>query len=57
MLDKVREQRPSHNNDELIASNKSVSSVKLLYYQIFALIYSLVGRCTDIVMVNSTWTR
>lgn len=27
------------------------------YYAAFALAYGLVGRCADLVMVNSTWTR
>ena len=57
MLQKVREMRPSYNNYEKIASNRSVSTLKLIYYHIFALCYSLVGACTDVVMVNSNWTR
>eukprot|EP01034_Spumella_vulgaris_P021323 gene21323-27353_t len=57
MLNKVREQRPAHNNASAITSSVTVSSLKLLYYQLFARCYSLVGSCADQVVVNSSWTR
>lgn len=57
MLNAVREQRPSYNNDARITSNISVSKVKLLYYTLFAKFYGLVGQCADSVMVNSSWTK
>ena len=56
MLQKVREQRPSYNNSGHIASSVAVSSVKLLYYQCFAALYSFVGSFADSVVVNSSWT-
>jgi len=56
MLERVREQRPAHNNDSRIAGSVSVSHLKLLYYQAFALLYGVVGRAADIAAVNSTWT-
>jgi glycosyltransferase involved in cell wall biosynthesis len=31
--------------------------VKLIYYKIFAYLFSLVGLCPSLVMVNSTWTK
>lgn len=57
MLDRVREMRPSYNNDERIASNASVSSAKLLYYQLLAGLFSCTGFCVDLAFVNSSWTQ
>ncbi len=57
MLKKVREQRPSYNNASTIASSVTISTIKLLYYQLFASVYSWVGRHAQVVMVNSCWTK
>lgn len=57
MLQAVREQRPSYNNDTRIASNVTVSHLKLVYYQVFALLYTFVGSFASLVMVNSSWTQ
>ena len=57
MLQKVREQRPSYNNDANIAGNVTISSIKLIYYQWFARLYSWVGSYADKVFVNSSWTE
>jgi alpha-1,2-mannosyltransferase len=57
MLQKVREQRPSYNNSGRIASSITVSSLKLLYYQLFALCYTFAGSFAHTAAVNSSWTR
>nr|CAG8530048.1 4876_t:CDS:10 [Entrophospora candida] len=57
MLTKVQERRPGFNNDKIIAKSRIFSEAKLLYYKIFAYLYSLSGSYADIVMVNSTWTK
>jgi alpha-1,2-mannosyltransferase len=57
MLKKVREMRPSYNNDQRIATSHGVSSVKLIYYQILGFFYSLTGYAVDLAFVNSTWTE
>ena len=57
MLNSVREQRPSYNNNSIISSNITVSTIKLLYYQVFAFFYALVGYCAQLVIVNSSWTE
>lgn len=49
--------RPTYNNASNIASSVTVSSLKLLYYQVFARVYSWVGQHAQVVMVNSTWTK
>ncbi len=56
MLKRVREQRPSYNNDQRIASNLTISSLKLAYYQTFATAFTAVGNYPSLVMVNSSWT-
>ena len=33
-----------------------LSAVKVVYYCCFALLYGLAGSCSDVIMVNSTWT-
>jgi alpha-1,2-mannosyltransferase len=57
MLNKVREMRPSYNNDQRIATSRGVSSVKLFYYEILGYLYSLTGYAVDLAFVNSTWTE
>jgi hypothetical protein len=57
MLKKVREQRPTYNNNARITTSVSVSRLKLLYYSFFAKLYTLVGFCADSVLVNSSWTK
>lgn len=57
MLQKVRDLRPDYNNDMRIATSKTMSFMKLLYYKTFALGYSIAGLFADVVLVNSTWTR
>ncbi|KAL8004561.1 putative glycosyl transferase, family 1, ALG11 mannosyltransferase [Plasmopara halstedii] len=57
MISKVQQRGADYNNDANIASSSSRSSAKYVYYSLFAKVYSLVGKyCTDVVMVNSTWT-
>lgn len=57
MLNKVRDKRPSYNNKTAIAESRVLSYGKLLYYKIFAFFYGLAGACSDVIMVNSTWTH
>ena len=57
MLQRVREQRPAHNNDSIISSSVSISAAKLAYYQVFAYAYTIVGSFADKVIVNSSWTE
>ncbi|XP_072466572.1 GDP-Man:Man(3)GlcNAc(2)-PP-Dol alpha-1,2-mannosyltransferase isoform X1 [Notamacropus eugenii] len=56
MLSVVRNQNAAFNNATFITRNFLLSKVKLFYYYLFALIYGLVGSCSDVVMVNSSWT-
>lgn len=56
MLMKVNERRTDFNNAQYIAQNSLLSNMKMLYYKLFAWCYGFCGRCSDKVMVNSTWT-
>ncbi|XP_056418007.1 GDP-Man:Man(3)GlcNAc(2)-PP-Dol alpha-1,2-mannosyltransferase isoform X2 [Hyla sarda] len=56
MLSVVRDHDTRFNNAAFISTNPVLSRLKLIYYVLFALIYGWVGSCSDIVMVNSTWT-
>ncbi|XP_030635661.1 GDP-Man:Man(3)GlcNAc(2)-PP-Dol alpha-1,2-mannosyltransferase isoform X2 [Chanos chanos] len=56
MLSVVRQRNPRFNNADYISSNPVLSAIKVIYYCAFALLYGLAGSCSDVVMVNSTWT-
>ncbi|TMW57599.1 hypothetical protein Poli38472_003524 [Pythium oligandrum] len=57
MISKVQERTTGFNNNSAIAASTSRSYVKYIYYRLFAGAYGVLGRtCTDVVMVNSTWT-
>ena len=56
MLQLVRSQRPTYNNGSGIATSTTVSTLKLIYYQCIAYMYSYVGRYSRLTMVNSSWT-
>lgn len=56
MLQTVTNSENAFNNQRLIARNRFLTNLKLIYYKIFAKIYGFMGRFTDMVMVNSSWT-
>ncbi|XP_004433745.1 PREDICTED: GDP-Man:Man(3)GlcNAc(2)-PP-Dol alpha-1,2-mannosyltransferase [Ceratotherium simum simum] len=56
MLSVVKNQNVGFNNAAFITRNPFLSKVKLIYYYLFAFMYGLVGSCSDVVMVNSSWT-
>ena len=57
MFNKVIEQRPSYNNNNHISKSVSLSKLKLIYYQIFKYLYSIVGSYASTVIVNGSWTE
>ncbi|XP_067111210.1 GDP-Man:Man(3)GlcNAc(2)-PP-Dol alpha-1,2-mannosyltransferase-like [Osmerus mordax] len=56
MLSVVRDRNPRFNNADYISANPLLSAAKVLYYCAFSLLYGLAGSCSDVIMVNSTWT-
>lgn len=57
MIKRVRSRAAAYNNDTKVTRSFLKSSLKLIYYRVFAVMYGLCGRCADVVVVNSTWTR
>ena len=56
MISRVKNKTLFYNNPEYIAKNPLLTTFKLYYYKLFALIYGLTGYFSDITMVNSSWT-
>lgn len=57
MLRRVKSRVLSHNNNSYVVKNPFLTWMKLVYYKLFAKLYSCVGRCSHTIMVNSTWTE
>ncbi|VDK61211.1 unnamed protein product [Onchocerca ochengi] len=57
MIKLVESAEPSYNNAQWIAKNRFFTYLKLVYYRIFATLYSFSGMCSEVIMVNGTWTR
>jgi len=57
MLHVVRRRQTQFNNSSKISNSVVFSQLKLGYYSVFAALYSVAGRCADIVIVNSSWTQ
>lgn len=57
MIKAVKSRQMSYTNRKCIARNPFFTSAKLIYYRLFALMYQFVGRFSNIVMVNSSWTE
>ncbi|KAM9835911.1 GDP-Man:Man(3)GlcNAc(2)-PP-Dol alpha-1,2-mannosyltransferase [Aulostomus maculatus] len=56
MLSVVRERNPRFNNQDYISTSLFLSAFKMVYYCLFALLYGMAGSCSDLIMVNSSWT-
>ena len=56
MLALVTSRQASYNNRAGIGRSKVLTSIKVGYYRILALLYGFVGRRSDVIMVNSSWT-
>ncbi len=56
MLDAVSVRRAAHNNRAFIANSRMATWAKTVYYKLFAWTYGWCGRCSDLTVVNSSWT-
>ncbi|XP_059312216.1 GDP-Man:Man(3)GlcNAc(2)-PP-Dol alpha-1,2-mannosyltransferase isoform X3 [Lycium ferocissimum] len=57
MLSRVHGRSSMYNNDSLIAKSALLSRFKVIYYTLFSWLYSIVGSCAHLAMVNSSWTQ
>ena len=57
MLQRVSDRTVSYNNMSIISRSPFLSQLKLIYYKMFAFLYGLAGKCSGVIMVNSTWTH
>ena len=57
MLERVGSREVAFNNASFIARSRILSTGKMWYYRMFAYLYGAAGRRSDVVMVNSSWTR
>jgi len=57
MLNIVKCQNNSFNNRAIISNSHLLTSLKLFYYRVFAGLYGACGRCSDVALVNSSWTE
>ncbi|XP_061170224.1 GDP-Man:Man(3)GlcNAc(2)-PP-Dol alpha-1,2-mannosyltransferase-like [Saccostrea echinata] len=56
MLEKVSSRREGHNNPSFITRSWFLSTLKVQYYKLFALLFGWAGRSCHVAIVNSTWT-
>lgn len=57
MLGRVSSGQESYNNQNFVAKSSILSAIKLTYYKVFARLYCWMGRTSEAVMVNSSWTE
>lgn len=56
MLSRVSQRVESHNNATFISRSSFLSGLKVVYYKVFAYLYGMAGKRSNVIMVNSTWT-
>lgn len=47
---------PNNYYNLQVSGSASASLLKMIYYRIFAVLYTLAGQAAEVVMVNSSWT-
>lgn len=57
MLARVSRREETFNNSAAIAGSPMMSRAKVRYYKVFAALYGILGGLSDVVLVNSNWTR
>lgn len=57
MLESVARRTRSFNNSGGISGSCLLTCLKITYYRLFGCLYGLMGRRSDVVMVNSSWTH
>eukprot|EP00798_Chlamydomonas_sp_ICE-L_P016151 gene16151-22311_t len=57
MIGRVWSQEAGYSNNSAVSGSYLKALVKVVYYNIFALLYGMAGACSQVTMVNSSWTR
>ncbi|KAI1291756.1 GDP-Man:Man(3)GlcNAc(2)-PP-Dol alpha-1,2-mannosyltransferase [Halotydeus destructor] len=57
MIGSVSTTGAAFNNRAIISRSKTLTWLKLVYYRMFAAVYGTFGRTSDLILVNSSWTR
>ncbi|KAG9102548.1 asparagine-linked glycosylation protein [Ceratobasidium sp. 370] len=57
MLARVKSRTSQYNNTSGVASSTVLTYAKLIYYNLFAMVYSMSLRRARTIMVNSSWTK
>lgn len=57
MLSRVSQRVHTYNNASFVAKSSILSACKILYYRLFAYLYGMAGKRSEVIMVNSSWTR
>ena len=57
MLQQVKDGVGAFNNAKWISRSRILTKAKLIYYRLFAKLYGFVGRRSNVVMLNSSWTH
>ncbi|CAO1634772.1 unnamed protein product [Parajaminaea phylloscopi] len=57
MLKRVQSRQAGHTNDSAVAASALRSHAKVIYYRIFAAMYTWALRRADVVVANGSWTR
>jgi len=57
MIEKVSQRLTDFNNVGYISQSSILTYIKICYYRLFAFVYGCCGSCSDVVMVNSSWTE
>ena len=57
MMRRVAKRNNTYNNSHGVSRSSLLTRLKLTYYRLFGCLYGFMGRRSDVVMVNSTWTH
>ena len=57
MLNKVKSQTNSFNNNSIISNSSLLTNGKVLYYRVYGYLYGMAGSKCDVTLVNSSWTK
>jgi alpha-1,2-mannosyltransferase len=57
MLERVKNRESGHTNDSSVSKSRLRSKIKLMYYRLFAFLYSWALRRGSVLVGNGSWTQ